>query len=104
MEQQHQHRVDTEYADGHRQAEVAKQLAHQLQLALLHQFHLRWQVLHGRQLPGLLHHFAQIAAIEFDGQRDIAQAVDTINLRGTAAHAELSQRRQRNLAITPLDP
>ncbi len=104
MEQQHQYRVDTEHADGHRQAEVAKQLAHQLQLALLHQFYLRWQVLHDRQLPGLLHHFAQVAAIEFDGQRDIAQAIDTINLRGAAAHTELAQRRQCYLAITPGDP
>ena len=102
VEEQHQHGIDAEDTDRHRQTEALEQFAHALQFALLDALDAGREILQRRQLLSLPLHFADRPAVQFDAERDVTQPVQAIDLRRPAAHAHIGDRRQADGTVAAL--
>ena len=99
VKQQHQHTVNAQHANQHGNAKAGKQRLHFLGVAELGNLYARRQVLQTRQGARFRVDLAQLKPSQFDFQRDIAAAVQAVNLRRATLQREGGDAAQHHWAV-----
>ena len=79
-------------------AKLPEELGAAFQFSLFDEFHPVWKALKAWQCLRFAIDVAEDAAVEFDRQHDIPQAVDAADLRWTAADADIGNRAEIDAA------